>query len=259
MPPEVCFHGRVDRCIIRQIDDLWGLIDAARGDHALRDLGLRRPRQPHVDTVFLALHHVGLVPRWPTPAATLEALRRRTRKLALSARDLADHLEISLRTAERLLAGDHTPTFAVVLRWAALAGEPFFVDRPLRSLDIAPPTEAAPVPDTSVPMSSTTTGAATAPDRSGHGRAAATESTRTRHIWPSLGWRDRARDRSGRHRRQIRPAIGAHARGRDRGGPRGRQTRPRRHVKNARDTPTPRRRHGLRVMSQRSRHRRPAR
>ncbi len=182
MPAEVCFYGRVDRCFVRQLEDFWGLIDAARGALALRDLGLRRQRQPHVDTVFLALHHVGLQPRWPTPAATLDALRRRTRTLAWSTRDFADRLGISVRSAERLLAGDHTPTFAVVIRWAALAGEPFFVDRPLRPPDITPATEAAADPDRAVPTPSPTTGAATAADRSGPGPAAATRTTRTADI-----------------------------------------------------------------------------
>lgn len=168
----------MDRYHVRHLDDFWALIDVARGDRALRDLGLRRARHPHVDTAFLALFNLGLAPRWSTPAAALDTLRRRTRELAWSASDVADRLGTSVRTAERLLAGDHTPTFAVVIRWATLTGEPFFVDRPRRPPD-APATGAATDPDTSGPVPTPTTGAATAHDTSGPGRTAATEATRS--------------------------------------------------------------------------------
>ncbi|MEZ4450402.1 MAG: hypothetical protein R3B09_13065 [Nannocystaceae bacterium] len=160
----------MDRFVIRTLDDFWALVEAHRGELALRDLGLRHKRAPHVDTAFEALARLGLAPRWPGPAAMFDALRSETRALGWSARDLAERLQSSARTAERVLASDHTPTFDSALRWADAVHRPFHVDRdPSRTR--APRDAASPW---ATPASDSPPGAADVTDRSVLGPEAAT-------------------------------------------------------------------------------------
>ncbi|MEZ4449123.1 MAG: hypothetical protein R3B09_06555 [Nannocystaceae bacterium] len=171
----------MDRFVVRTLDDFWALVEAHRGELALRDLGLRHKRTPHLDTAFEALARLGLAPRWPGPAAMIDALRSETRALAWSAKDLAEKLQSSVRTAERVLASDHTPTFDSTLHWADAVDRPFYVDRAPWDAASPPTTQAsdsapgaAALGDSSVPGPSAATLPAGPDDRSVPGPEAAT-------------------------------------------------------------------------------------
>ncbi|MCB9705148.1 MAG: hypothetical protein H6711_24940 [Myxococcales bacterium] len=117
----------MDRLGVRSLDDFWDVIDAHRGELALRDLGLRRNRQPRIDTAFAALTRLDLAPRWPREVVALRELRATTHQLGWTREIVAAKLGVSTRTADRILDPEHLPSFGVMLRWADAAGLGFHV------------------------------------------------------------------------------------------------------------------------------------
>jgi len=117
----------MDRWRIRSVEEFWGVVEAHRGRLALRDLNLRRSREPKLARVFAALRELGLLLRWPSPEAAIAELHTMMLSRGWGRAELAVMLDVSPRTAARL-AARATPSLSVFLRWSVACDRGFFAE-----------------------------------------------------------------------------------------------------------------------------------
>ena len=117
----------MDRWWVRSVEDFWAIIEEHRGGVSLRDLKLRRGREPRLARVFTALREIGLQLRWSSPEAAIDDLHALMLDQDWSPSDLAEHVGVSARTATRLAAKE-LPSFSIFLEWCSASERDFFVE-----------------------------------------------------------------------------------------------------------------------------------